>query len=168
MGNLLFSPNGRIGPQEFVKGIMILAIISAVITIIPMFSYSLGTMLSLVSIVLLFPLFCLLIKRSHDAGKSGWMSILWFIIYLIIIGVISYIAQKLTMGDLGMQMEEASKAAAEEGDIAAIMAVATEYGPQIAKKTALPSAIAGLIGSYVFALVLNMILKPQQGENQYG
>lgn len=168
MGNLLFSPNGRIGPQEFVKGIMILAIISAVITIVPMFSYSIGTMLGLVSIVLLFPLFCLLIKRSHDAGKSGWMSIVWFIIYLIVIGVISYMAQKLTMGDLGMQMEEASKAAAEEGDIAAIMAVATEYGPQIAKKTALPSAIAGLVGSYVFALVLNMILKPQQGENQYG
>ena len=123
MGNLLFSPNGRIGPDEFVKGIMILALISAVITIIPMFSYSLGTMLGLVSIVLLFPLFCLLIKRSHDAGKSGWMSIVWFIIYLIIIGVISYIAQKLTMGDLGTQMEEASRAAAEEGgyDLDAIL-----------------------------------------------
>lgn len=168
MGNLLFSPSGRIGPQEFTKGIMILAIISAIITIIPMFSYSFGTMLSLVSVVLLFPLFCLLIKRSHDAGKSGWMSIVWFILYIVVVGVISYIAQKLTMGDLGTQMEQATQAAAEEGDLAAIMAVAKEYGPQIAKKTALPSAIASLVASYAFAFILNMILKTQSGENQYG
>lgn len=168
MGNLLFSPSGRIGPQEFVKGIMIIAVISAVITIVPMFSYSLGTMLSLVSIVLLYPIFCLLIKRSHDAGKSGWMSIVWFILYIIIVAGAAYIAQKFSMGDLGVQMEEASKAAAEEGDFAAIMAVANEYGPQIARKTALPSALAGLVGTYVFAMILNMILKPQMGENQYG
>ena len=75
MGNLLFSPSGRIGPSEFIKGIMILAVISAVLTIIPMFSFTLGSMLSIIGIVLLYPLVCLLIKRSHDGGKSGWMSI---------------------------------------------------------------------------------------------
>lgn len=168
MGNLLFSPKGRIGPQDLTKGLMIIALINAVLTIIPMFSYALGSVLSIASIVLLFPIFCLLIKRSHDANKSGWMSIVWFILYLLIVGVISYMAQKFSMGDLGVQMEEASLAAAEEGDLSAIFGVAAEFGPKIAKKTALPTALAGLVGTYIYAFILNMILKTHEGENQYG
>ncbi len=168
MGNLLFSPNGRTNPGDFIKGIMILAVISAVLTIIQMINFSAGSLLSMLSILLLYPLFCLLIKRSHDAGKSGWMSLVWFIIFLIIVGGISYIAQIMTMGDLKGQMDAASKAAAESGDFAAILEVSKEFGPQIAKKTAIPSAIAGLVGSYVFAMIINMINKRDDHENQYG
>ena len=90
MGNLLFSPSGRIGPSEFTKGIMILAVVSAVLTILPLISMSLAMVGGLVSLVLLFPLFCLLIKRSHDAGKSGWMSIVWFILFAIIMVCLLY------------------------------------------------------------------------------
>ena len=149
MGNLLFSPNGRINPSDFTKGIMIIAVISAVLTIIPMFSFTLGSVLSIVSLVLLYPLFCLLIKRSHDGGKSGWMSILWLIIFGIIGFALSYLAQMFTVGDLKEQMEAATTAAAESGDFAAIMEAAKEFGPQIAKKTAIPSAIAGLVLSLI-------------------
>jgi len=168
MGNLLFSPNGRINPSDFTKGIMIIAVISAILTIIPMFSFTLGSVLSIVSLVLLYPLFCLLIKRSHDGGKSGWMSILWLIIFGIIGFALSYLAQMFTIGDLKEQMEAATTAAAESGDLGAIMEAAKEFGPQIAKKTAIPSAIAGLVGSYIGAFVLNKIIGRDDHENQYG
>ena len=168
MGNLLFSPSGRIGPSEFTKGIMILAVISAVLTIIPMFSFTLGSMLSIIGIVLLYPLVCLLIKRSHDGGKSGWMSIVWLIIMGIIGFALSYLAQMFTIGDLQEQMEAATTAAAESGDFGAIMEAAKEFGPQIAKKTAIPSAIAGLVGSYIGAFVINKIVGRDDHENQFG
>jgi len=160
MGNLLFSPSGRIGPSEFIKGIMIIAVISAVLTLLPMVSMSLAMVGGLVSIVLLYPLFCLLIKRSHDAGKSGWMSIVWFIIFVIIALVLSQLVTMFFGGDA----QEAVTAAAESGDLSAVM----EVSKDLAKKTAIPSAIAGLVGSYISAFVINMLNKRDDHENQYG
>ena len=59
MGNLLFSPSGRIGPSAYMKGMIVLAVISAVINIIPLFSPGLAMILGLLSIVLIIPfLFC--------------------------------------------------------------------------------------------------------------
>lgn len=160
MGNLLFSPSGRIGPSEFTKGIMILAVISAVITLLPMVSMSLAMVGGLVSLVLLYPLFCLLIKRSHDSGKSGWMSIVWFILFAIIMVALSQVVTMVFGGDV----QEAVKAAAESGDLAAVM----EVSQGLAKKTAIPSAIAGLVGSFIAAFVINMLNKSDGHENQYG
>ena len=160
MGNLLFSPSGRIGPSEFTKGIMILAVISAVLTILPLISMSLAMVGGLVSLVLLFPLFCLLIKRSHDAGKSGWMSIVWFILFAIIMVVLSQVVTMVFGGDV----KDAVNAAAESGDLAAVL----EVSQSLAKKTAIPSAIAGLVGSFIAAFVINMLNKADDHENQYG
>jgi len=160
MGNLLFSPSGRIGPQDFTKGIMILAVISAVLTLLPMINMSLAMVGGLISLVLLFPLFCLLIKRSHDAGKSGWMSIVWFILFGIIMFALSHLVTTMFGGDV----QEAVKAASESGDLAAVMEVTQD----LAKKTAIPSAIAGLVSSFIAAFIINMLNKADDHENQYG
>jgi len=173
MANLLFSPSGRIGPSAFLKGIGILAVIGAVIALVPMFSFSLGSMLSLVSIVLLVPLFMLVIKRLHDSGKSGWLSIL----FVILIGIIGIIFQSVASNMFGGDASEAMKVATEElatsgAGFAEIMAatqeLALEYGPAIAKKTAVPSAIAGFLGTMGGAFLVNLILKQDAHENQYG
>ena len=71
MGNLLFSPSGRIGPNAFLKGMMILAIIGAVISLIGLVSFQASQILGYISFLLIIPLFFLLVKRSHDAGRSG-------------------------------------------------------------------------------------------------
>lgn len=173
MANLLFSPSGRIGPAAFLKGIAILAGISAVITIIPMFSYQLGGILSLVSIVLLIPLFMLLIKRLHDSGKSGWLSILFLILIVIIATILQSIASSMFGGSAMDEMKSASEEIATSGaGLAEMMAATAElaetYGPAIAKSTAIPSAIAGFIGTMAGAFVVNLILKQDAHENQYG
>ena len=43
-----------------------------------------------------------------------------------------------------------------------------EMGAAIAKKTALPSAIAGAVASYIIAFVFNNMIKRDDHENQYG
>lgn len=168
MSNLLFSPSGRIGPSRFLKGLGVIAAISAVIQMVPAFNFGLGTILTYVSIILLFPLFCLLIKRSHDGGKSGWMSIVWFILIIMISGIVGYIAQKMTGGTLLAEMKEVTQLAAESGDLGAIFEIAQEYAPKIAQKTAIPSAIAGFIGTMLAGFLVNLMVKRDEADNQYG
>jgi uncharacterized membrane protein YhaH (DUF805 family) len=168
MGNLLFPPNGRIGPQDFLKGLGIITVLSALITMVPAFNFNLGTMLGYASLILLFPMFCLLIKRSHDGGKSGWMSIVWFILILIIGGIIQYFAGEMTGGAPLAEMKELTKAAAEEGDFGALVEISKEYAPQVAQKTAIPSAIAGFIGTMLGGFLINLIVKQDPHENQFG
>ena len=173
MASLLFSPSGRIGPAAFLKGTAILAGISAIITIIPMFSYQLGGLLSLVSIVLLVPFFMLLIKRLHDSGKSGWLSILFLILIVIVAAALQNVASSMFGGSAMAEMKAASEEIATSGAglgemVAATAELAETYGPAIAKSTAIPSAIAGFVGTMVGAFIVNLILKQDGHENQYG
>lgn len=173
MSNLLLSPKGRIGPSAFLKGMVILAAIGAVITVLPLISFELGNTLSMVAIVLLVPMFFLVIKRLHDSGKSGWLSIL-FVILIGVIGVIlQSVATHLTGGAAMQEMQAATEELATSGAsfgeiMAATQALALEYGPAIAKNTALPSAIAGFVGTMLGAFLTNLILKQDGHENQYG
>ncbi|MEP3889602.1 MAG: DUF805 domain-containing protein [Hellea sp.] len=165
MGNLLFSPNGRIGPSEFTKGIMILAVISAIISLTPLVNMGLAMILGFASFILLVPFFMLNIKRAHDAGKSGWMSLLHLLIYIILGVVLSVLVGKFFSGGVDPEaVQAAAEAAAASGDIAGVMNAAA--GP--AKAQAIPGAIGGLIIAYVFAMIVNMINKRDEHENQYG
>ena len=169
MGNLLFSPNGRIGPQEFFKGMMILAVISAVITLTGLVSFQLSQILGLVSFLLLIPLFFLLIKRSHDAGKSGWMSIVWFILWIIIFVILGMLVNIIMPSAAQGELETALESVVlEGGGLGDIMALTKEMGPAIAKQTAIPSALAGLVGTAIGAFVINMLNKHDDHENQFG
>ena len=165
MGNLLFSPSGRIGSADFTKGIMILAVISAVLALLPFVSMSLAMIGGLVSLILLIPFFFLNIKRAHDAGKSGWMSLLHFLIYVVLGVALSFIVSAVFAGGVDQAaVQEAANEAAAAGDIGGVMDAAAGA----AKATALPSAIGGLIISYIFAMIVNMINKQEPNENQYG
>ena len=64
----------------------------------------------------------------------------------------------------GGDVQKAVTAAAESGDLSAVM----EVSKDLAKKTAIPSAIAGLVGSFVAAFVINMLNKADSHENQFG
>lgn len=173
MLNTLFSPSGRLGPSEFLKGLFVVALISALIAIVPMFSFSLGQTLGYASILLLFPLFCLIIKRCHDAGKSGWMSILFFLLIAIVGGILQYFIGNMFAGTAMEEMKAASQELAQNGgSLSEIMegskALAEQYGPAIAKSTALPGAVAGLAGTMIGGWLTNMLLKSNLHDNKYG
>ncbi len=168
MGNLLFSPSGRVGPSAFFKGIMILSIISAVITLVSLVSFSLASILSLVSILLIVPTIFLLIKRSHDAGRGGWWSVLWLILYIILYFVLASFIPAMFGGETYTEMQAATEAAAQSGDFGALMEITTEYAEPLAKKTAIPNAVAALVMGVLFAFIVNLLNKQDPGDNQFG
>lgn len=164
MGNLLFSPSGRIGPSEFMKGMIVIAVIGAVLSLLPLVSLSAGMIGGFAGILLLFPLFCLLIKRSHDAGRSGWMSIAWFVLLIVLSLIVGQIITMFFAGDVVADTTAALEAAGESGDLGAVM----EMTGDLAKKTAIPSAIGSIIYTVAGAYIINMLNKQDMDENQYG
>jgi len=173
MGNLLFSPSGRIGPSQFMKGMIILAVISAVISLTGLINFQVSQLLGFVSFLLIIPLFFLLVKRSHDAGRSGWMSIVWFILFIIVFVIITIVMGKIMPSAAQVEMEAALEAIVADGGglseiLAATKELSTEFGPAIAKQAAIPSAIAGLVGTGIAAFLINMFNKHDAHDNQFG
>ena len=173
MGNLLFSPAGRIGPNAFLKGMMILAVIGAVISLTGLVSFQLSQILGYIAFLMVIPLFFILIKRSHDAGRSGWMSIVWFIVWLVLYFIASWILTKVMPSAANLEMtaviEEFVADGAGLGEILGKSAeLAKEYGPQIVKETAIPSALAGLIGTAIAAFLINVLNKQEPNDNRFG
>ena len=163
MGNLLFSPSGRIGPSAYMKGMIVLAVISAVINIIPLISPGLAMILGFLSIVLIIPFLFLGIKRSHDAGKSGWMVLTHLALFIGVAVALSFVLKALGLGP-SPEMEAAVTAAGESGDLGEVMRLSGE----LARESAIPSAISGIIGTLISAYFINMFNKQDAGDNQFG
>jgi len=164
MGNLLFGPNGRISPADFMKGATVLIVISFILGLLPLISMGLAMVLSIISIVLIYPWVCLFMKRLRDGGKSGWLCIVIILIWFILGMVINMIIGGMLAGSMAAGSEEAMQAAAESGDISAVM----DAAGAMAKKTAIPTAIAGAVISYLTAFIVNKVLPHDAHDNQYG
>lgn len=83
LSHVLFSPNGRIGQQEYWIGILILIAANIVAGFIPF----LGV---LISLFLIYVGVCIYGKRLHDAGKTAWIhGLVWLV--QIGLGIIGFV-----------------------------------------------------------------------------
>ena len=162
MGNLLFSPSGRIGPGQFMSGVTVLVVISLVLALLPIFVPALG-LLGIVGLVLIWCWIVLWVKRYHDAGKSGWMCLIPIIV-LIILSMILGAVMGAMFADPAAA--EAMMEAAESGDVGSIMKFAGTGG--MTKMGAIISAVASAALSYVVAMVFNGMIKHDAHDNQFG
>ena len=163
MGSLLFSPSGRIGPSAYMKGMLVLAAISVVISLVPLVSPGLALILSFASLILFIPFIFLGIKRSHDAGKSGWMVLTHILLFMGVGAAIGFLLQTIGMGP-SAEIEASMTAAGEAGDMGEVMRLTGE----LAKDQAIPSAISSIVGYVVAAFLINMFNKQDDGDNQFG
>lgn len=68
---LLLSYEGRIGPNSFWQGIIVVTAVAVVLQILAALTGFLGIIFSLASLALLWPYFCLYAKRFHDTGRGA-------------------------------------------------------------------------------------------------
>lgn len=142
------------------KGMIVLAVLSAIISLLPLISTGLGIAGGFISLILIIPFVFLGIKRSHDAGKSGWMVLTHILLAIGISVALTFILQAVGM----MPSDEAVNAAAESGDLSAVM----EASAKMAKASAIPSAISSVVGTLLTAYLVNMFNKSDPGDNQFG
>ena len=170
MGNLLFSPSGRISHSQLIKGALIVSALLFVIKALPLVSVPVAGIAAIIGLVLIYCWVALFIKRAHDAGKSGWLSIIP-VLLIVLVGmfVIEPLMQGMFAGDEMAAVQNMAAEAAEAGDFGAIMSAAT--GPEataLAKAAALPVAAGRFIFSMLVAFLFSLLMKSDPGDNQYG
>ena len=147
----LFDPEGRIGPDDFLKSSLILVVIGAIFSLLPLATTSMW--LSFVSLVVVYPWAVIWIKRLHDAGKPGWMFLIVFALWVIVILTASHFITAEFAGDMGPTPKDFSAAMA--------------WGMARAQVVAIPNAIASSILALLFALAGNVFLKSDPEPNAY-
>ena len=113
-------------------------------------------------IVILWPWIMLFIKRSRDAGKSGWFCLVPLIAMVVVSMVASMLLMPMFIGDAA-DMTAQMEAVGETGDMGAVM----DMVGSMAKKTAIPSAIMGAVSSAIVAFGFNAMLG-RDGDNHHG
>jgi len=159
MGNLLFSPSGRINSGQFTKAAIILIILGAVLSLPELMGMKgVATIASLISFLLLYPWVVIWIKRYHDAGKSGWTCLLPIVIYIIALMVL----MSVLLGGEFMAIFQAASEGASQAETEAMAEGMLDKGAQI------KLMVASIILSLAIALGFNSIIKRDDHENQFG
>lgn len=147
----IFNPFGRIGPVKFRNTVIVLILIGACLSLMPLINPGLAA-LSFGGILLLYPSIVIWVKRLHDAGKSGW----WFLVIFAAQLIISLAVNRFIIARFMPAPPPVDPHFIWQSMVAQMRA------------NALPSTISGVIISLAFALVINEELKSQPEENAYG
>ncbi len=162
MGNLLFSPEGRISSAEFYRGGFILILIMTALSMVNLVSPEIGKVTGLLAYLLLYPWVVIWIKRLHEGSKSGWMFLVYLLLYLIL-GTIGILIVMIYFGDgnfMEMMMESI------EGDLSEAELEAQMQG--WAQSITLPAAISGILTSLATMFIGDKTIPIDENDNQYG
>lgn len=165
MANLLFSPEGRIGPIEFRKGAVILLAANFFLWLSWYVNFGIGMLVGLVSFAFIYCWACLFVKRFHDAGKSGGFFALVLLIFMIVAYLVSNVLLVALSPDImSMMADLQDNLDPNDPDLEYMMDAYTK----IFKAIAIPFAIGYLLTGAGLAFVTNKILKSDPNDNQYG
>ena len=158
MLNTYLSPKGRLNPSDFKKSALTLIVIGVVFSIPELLGMdSLAALAGIVSFALLYPWIVIWIKRYHDGGKSGWMSLLPIIVYLM-----ATIILMMTMLGDGFMAIEASSTGASQADT-------EKMAEEMVEGKEMMILLANTALSAVVALGFNAyLISNDDHENQYG
>ena len=157
-GHLLFSPNGEVGPRPFIIGAAILAALLFVIKASAAISVGVGSILSIIGLVLIYCWFALFAKRFRFSGKSAALAIIPVaIIVLVGMFIIDGLVQTMVAPELMEEMTLAVAEAVETEGIMGSLTVAQEYGGRVAEATAVPVGAARAAFSLVIAWLTNLV-----------
>lgn len=159
MLNTYLSPKGRLNPSDFKKSALTLIVIGVVFSIPELLGMdSLAALAGIVSFALLYPWIVIWIKRYHDGGKSGWMSLLPIIVYLMA----TIILMMTMLGDGFMAIIEASSTGASQADT-------EKMAEEMVEGKEMMILLANTALSAVVALGFNAyLISNDNHENQYG
>jgi len=163
MGNLLFSPSGRIGSQDFMKGGVALIIVGIVLSLLNMQAILSPTLVTLAYLLMLFPWVCIWVKRLHNGGKTGFMIFLYIFLYAILVVVFTIVAMMM-FGD-GEIWNAAMAYSKQEITMDEYMSA---LEGSAASDLSLPVLIGGVVASFLTLVIGDKGTPNDPDENQFG
>lgn len=160
MGNLLFSPNGRIARNRFWQGMVILTVASVLVAA---GAVMLGTLFSLLGYALIYPYICVYGKRLHDVGLTAWWVIGVWLGTVFFNFIVSLFLTPFFMGEEELAIQEEMTERMLGGDLSGMM-----EGAEILAAQLLPLTLfLTVLTNFVAALVVGL-LPTDPRENKHG
>jgi uncharacterized membrane protein YhaH (DUF805 family) len=163
---LFFSPNGRITQGTYWRGALILFAISAVLTAAAAF---VSPFLGMAGLIFIWPWIAIHVKRFHDAGKTGWLTLAMVVLAMIV----SFIASSFLPGLFGIdqaaiqaEMTERMTEAAND-DPSAMMSSIMEETKALSQRMLPAQILSTLLVTGIVGAVMGLF-KQEPKDNQYG
>lgn len=176
MFKLLFSADGRIDPQEFNKGAVVLLAINFILWLAWFTSVGLAMIAGMVALLSIYCWGCLFAKRFHDAGLNGLMFLPALTVFVILSAyVIPIILHPiLPVSERAIELSN-ELAIINETIWDKVFSMSPEEAEKIRTMTsdlyrerALANAICFFISGCIVAFGTNRLLKTDPNPNQWG
>ncbi|KCZ52107.1 DUF805 domain-containing protein [Hyphomonas pacifica] len=164
---LYLSPNGRIAQSTYWQGVIVLLVLSVLISALSAYA---SPFVGFLSLLLIWPWIAVHVKRFHDAGKTGWLTVAMVVLAIIVSFVAGLILPPLfgvDMAGLQAEMQRDMEDMAASNDPAAMMAATMEHSRRIAQASLIPNILASVLSVGVVGIVMGLF-KSDPNENQYG
>ena len=160
IAGILFNPNGRIAPNDFWRGVIVLLGLNIVLGLLaaygpPAFALVVG----LVGILFIYPMLCIYGKRLHDNGRTAW----WFLAFVLGSFVLSFIAGQVIQSMMGIDVAAISEEAAQSGNIGEAMA----FTQELTRQMLLPNILSSIAITFIVAWFAARLSSDPEA-NQYG
>lgn len=159
---LFFNPQGRISKARFQMGALVLIGLAFVLSLVPLLLSGPALLpviavLSLIEIVMIYCWVALWVKRLHQAGQTGWLTVLIGFGWVLISSVVEMLVTLSVNPDLLTMSAESAN-----------MMEAIRQSLDAAREIALPLAVASAVTGLIVVFALNALLPSQSGENKFG
>ncbi|MFN4225257.1 MAG: DUF805 domain-containing protein [Hyphomonas sp.] len=164
---LYFSPNGRIDQPTYWKAVWVLFGISAALSVVSAF---VSPFLGMLGIIMIWPWIAVHVKRFHDSGKTGWLTVAMVLLAIIL----SMVASMVLLGLFGYDQLTAQQEMQREienaagSDPALAISAAMDATKRMAQAQLIPSILSTAIVTGAVGFVMGLINKTDPNENQYG
>ncbi len=165
---LFLTPNGRIDQPTYWRAVLILLGISIAMSVISAF---VSPFLGFASLLFIWPWIAVHVKRFHDSGKTGWITIAIVVLAMIVSMILGFVLPGLFGVDqfaLQQDMQQEIERASSSGDPSAAISAAMEASKRVAQAQLLPSLVSTALVTGIVGAVMGAINKTDPNDNQYG
>lgn len=164
---LYLSPNGRIDQQVYWRAVLTLFGISAAISVLGAF---VNPLFGLLGLVFVWPWIAVHVKRFHDAGKTGWLTVALVALALVLYVILGLAVPGLfgvDTAEIEAEMQREMERASSRNDGGAMFSAMMD-GARRANQAQL---VSGIVSTGIVTGVLGAImglLRTDPNDNQHG
>lgn len=160
---VLLSSNGRIGPRDFGRGLILL---TGAMMIVQIAAGLVSPAFGMLQYPLVFSYVCVFGKRLHDGGRSAWIYLAFLAGYFVIATLASAILLPV-LSPQAFSMQGEFQKLAQAGDFTAAIEEMAKHAQELARASILTTIASFLIASGILGLI-GTRLRSDPSSNRFG